>query len=269
MTKTILITGSTAGIGLHTARKLIADGHRVLLHGRNAEKLASLEQELGDGAPQVSPSTYCADLSKLSDVAKLAEAVAADHPQLDVLINNAGVFGSPSVRAVDGVDIRFVVNTIAPYVLAHRLRGNLGPNGRIVNLSSAAQAPVDIRAFAEDLGLSDNAAYAQSKLALTMWTAGLAKRWGKDDPLVVSVNPGSLLATKMVKDAFGVAGNDINIGVDILCRAALSDEFAGASGKYFDNDARRFGPPHRDASNGERVAAVLVALDEALTNVVA
>ena len=66
-------------------------------------------------------------------------------------------------------------------------------------------------------------------------------------PVFFAVNPESLLATKMVKEGFGMSGKDIRIGADILVRAALSDEFAGASGQYFDNDKGRFAPPHPDA----------------------
>ncbi len=84
--------------------------------------------------------------------------------------------------------------------------------------------------------LDDMGAYAQSKLAITMWSRIMAEKL-KDGPMIVAVNPGSLLASKMVKEGFGVAGNDLSIGADILTRATLSDEFANASGKYFDNDS--------------------------------
>ncbi|MEM1345764.1 MAG: oxidoreductase, partial [Pseudomonadota bacterium] len=76
------------------------------------------------------------------------------------------------------------------------------------------------------------------------------------------VNPGSLLGTNMVRDAFGTSGNDIRIGVDILMRAALSEEFSDASGRYFDNDAGRFGPAHPDAADPARCEAVLRAVAE-------
>lgn len=86
MTKTILITGATDGIGLLTAKTLAADGHTVLLHGRSDEKLEAAAQEVGG-----SPETYRADLSDLDEVASLAQEIRARHERLDVLINNAGV----------------------------------------------------------------------------------------------------------------------------------------------------------------------------------
>ncbi|MCH9684249.1 MAG: oxidoreductase, partial [Deltaproteobacteria bacterium] len=72
---------------------------------------------------------------------------------------------------------------------------------------------------------------------------------------------GSMLGTKMVKDAFGVAGDDIGIGADILVRAALADEFAAASGRYFDNDARRFASPHPDALDAGKCDEVVRAVE--------
>ena len=105
MTKTILITGATDGIGLLTAKKLTADGHRVLLHGRNTAKLEAAAQKVGG-----QPETYSADLSDLSAVRSLAEVIRSNHDRLDVLINNAGVLKAPQTTLENGLDIRFVVN---------------------------------------------------------------------------------------------------------------------------------------------------------------
>jgi NAD(P)-dependent dehydrogenase (short-subunit alcohol dehydrogenase family) len=254
--KTILITGATDGIGRETARALAADGHRVLIHGRNTEKLDAIACALGGAA------TYRADLSRLHEARAFARAVRADHDRLDVLINNAGVYKTPDALTADGLDIRFAVNTVAPYILARGLLPILPAEGRIVNLSSAAQAPVDLAALAGDRSLGAGQAYAQSKLALTMWTNALAAELGPDGPVAVSVNPGSLLGTKMVREAFGMSGNDVRIGVDILVRAALSDEFADATGRYFDNDAGRFDAPHPDASDPTRCEAVMRRIEE-------
>jgi NAD(P)-dependent dehydrogenase (short-subunit alcohol dehydrogenase family) len=101
----------------------------------------------------------------------------------------------------------------------------------------------------------------QSKLALTIWSQALAQELGTNGPVTVAVNPGSLLATKMVKEGYGIAGNDIGIGADILVRAATTEEFAEASGRYFDNDAGRFAPPHADASDPVKVTAVVQVIE--------
>jgi len=247
MTKTILITGSTDGIGLETAKILSQSGHNILLHGRNAAKLADAKAMLEAFAGHGSIETYVADLSDMPAVEAFAAAVTARHERIDVLINNAGVFAVPDPRTAAGLDIRFAVNTIAPYLLTRRLLPLLDKSARVVNLSSAAQSPVDLNALAGNASLSDSAAYGQSKLALTMWSRSLADETAPDGPMIVAVNPGSFLGTKMVREAYGSKGNDVGIGVDILVRAALSEEFADASGLYFDNDSGQFARPHPDA----------------------
>lgn len=248
MAKTILITGATDGIGFETAKLLVSEGHKVLVHGRSAEKLERVSSELG-------VQGYRADLSSFSETAALAEAVKADHAQVDVLINNAGILKAPQEETADGLDLRFVVNTPTPYQLTKAVLEVMPKDGRVVNLSSAAQAPVDLKAMAAFAGQSAMEAYAQSKLAITMWSRELAAEM-PEGPLVVAVNPGSLLASKMVKEGFGVAGSDLGIGADILRRAALSDEFLGKSGAYFDNDSGQFTNPHSDAMNAAKSTAV-------------
>lgn len=254
MQKTILITGSTDGIGLETAKALLAKGHRVLLHGRNEKKLATVAQSLNNDDLIES---YVADLSDMQAVETLAADVMAKHDRLDVLINNAGVFKTSAPITTDGLDIRFVVNTIAPYLLTKQLMPLLGTSARVINLSSAAQAPVNLQALAGKVQLSDGEAYAQSKLAITAWTYALAQSSMEDGLIFVAVNPGSFLGSKMVKEAYGMAGKDIGIGADILTRAALSDEFANASGKYFDNDSGQFAPPHPDALNLQKTQEII------------
>ncbi|WP_271274552.1 SDR family NAD(P)-dependent oxidoreductase [Aliamphritea hakodatensis] len=263
MRKTILITGSTDGIGLLTAEKLLTAGHRVILHGRSQTKLEQARQRLAD-INHEAVSGYLADLSDMAQVRALAASIRQDQPQLDVLINNAGIYKTPVTRTKEGLDIRFAVNTLAPYLLTKELLPLLGSNGRVINLSSAAQAPVDLSALAGEIPLTDGPAYAQSKLAITMWSRQLGLQHSNTGPMIVAVNPGSLLASKMVKDAFSIPGSDLSIGADILIRAALSEEFANASGEYFDNDARCFSTPHADALNTGKVSAVTDAIEAIL-----
>ena len=76
-----------------------------------------------------------------------------------------------------------------------------------------------------------------------------------------------MLGSKMVKDAFGVAGGDLRIGADILTRAALSNEFETASGKYYDNDSGRFASPHPDALEPQKLEEVAHAIDSVLVDI--
>lgn len=143
--KTILITGATDGIGLETAKTLGRQGHRILMHGRSPQKLTAAETAVA--AVGAVNDTFQADLSDLAQVIILANAVMARHTHVDVILNNAGVLKAPQTTTTDGLDIRFAVNTYAPYLLAIRLLPVLADNGRVVNLSSAAQAPVSMSAL--------------------------------------------------------------------------------------------------------------------------
>jgi NAD(P)-dependent dehydrogenase (short-subunit alcohol dehydrogenase family) len=260
MSKTILITGSTDGIGLKTAESLLDLGHTVLLHGRSEEKLEKTRSALTEGRSEASVESYCADLSDLTAVSKLAHNIQTNHKAMDVVINNAGIFKTNETRTSDGLDVRFVVNTLAPYLLTRRLLPCLSESSRVINLSSAAQAPVDLNALQGKTPLSHDQAYAQSKLAITMWSFHLANTLNPS-PIIVAVNPASFLASKMVVEAYGVAGNDLSIGSDILVKAATSEEFASASGRYFDNDNRRFSSPHPDALDEGKNAKLVGVLD--------
>jgi NAD(P)-dependent dehydrogenase (short-subunit alcohol dehydrogenase family) len=259
--KTILITGSTDGIGRLTAQKLVELGHRVLIHGRNASQLASTQTELGAKSVDV----FQADLSDLSQVEGLASEIQAKYDKIDVIINNAGVLKTSQTRTSAGLDVRFVVNTLAPYLLTKRLLPLMkGPSGRVINVSSAAQAPVSLEALRGTKRLGDDmSAYAQSKLALTAWTHAWAQQIPKG-PLMISVNPGSLLATKMVTEGFGVAGKDVNQGADILVSLAMDESHRKHHGEYFDNDRGAYGKPHRDANDAQKTALLMAAMDDML-----
>jgi len=208
MSKTILITGATDGIGLVTAKMLADQGHTLLLHGRSPAKLEAAAAEVSGTVPV---ETYLADL------------------------------------------------------LTRKLLPIMGAASRVVNLSSAAQAPVDSAALRGNRQLGDMDAYSQSKLAITMWSRGMADEM-PDGPVIVAVNPGSLLASKMVKEGFGIDGNDLSVGADILCRAALSDEFASASGKYFDNDSGQFAPIPHGGQDSAKCAALIAEIDTIIAN---
>lgn len=268
MKKTILLTGATDGIGLETAKMLLAQGHTVLLHGRNQDKLNIVQASLNADYPQASTATYIADLSDMAQVNTLAQSVLADlqnaNKILDIVINNAGVYKLANITTVNGLDARFTVNTLAPYLLTKALLPVMNTQSRVVNVSSAAQTSVNFDSLVGNKPLSDSAAYAQSKLAITMWSRHLGLALKGNGPLVVAVNPKSLLGSKMVKDAYGLAGGDLKLGADIFCRAALSDEFKDATGLYFDNDAERFAPPHPDALNPAKNQQLVDTLDSLL-----
>lgn len=266
MTKIILITGATDGIGLATAAQLVKLGHRVLLHGRNKTKLENAKQQLVALNKDAHIETYRADLSVLKEVKALAEEVSGNHKKLDVLVNNAGVYVVNERVSPDGLDTRFVVNTIAPYLLTKLLLPLLGGSGRVINLSSAAQASFNPNELMINSNQSDGIVYAQSKLALTMWSISLADTLKENGTVVIAVNPGSMLGSKMVKEAYGVNGKDIQIGANILCDLALNDQYEIASGQYFDNDIGRSARPHPDALDAQKNQRVVDVIESMLAN---
>jgi len=264
MSKAILITGSTDGIGKLTALKLAREGHTVYLHGRNADKLNTVVAECKTSSGNDKISGFVADFSVLNDVRAMADKVKQTVPNLDVLINNAGVYKSAVAKTIDGLDIRFSVNYLAPYLLTNAILPLLksGSASRIINLSSAAQAPVSLDALKGALLLSEMDAYAQSKLALTMWSRYLAV--AEPDLTVIPVNPGSLLNTNMVMEGWGFHRSSADKGRDILYDLAVSEKYTNASGKYFDNDLGDFGAMHPSGESEQAVNALISKTNEIL-----
>ena len=263
MKQVILLTGATDGLGRLAADMLAQRGHDLILHGRDQARLNALVSSLSEGKGPQQITGVVGDLSCLEDVKQMAERLCQDHATIDVIINNAGVLKAPNYQTEDDLELRFAVNTIAPFLLTHLLLPKMPIGGRVVNLSSAAQRPVDLARLARYSEMDDMDAYAMSKLAITCWTNAMAKRL--PDLVFVSVNPASLLATKMVKEGFGIDGHDPQTGGEVITKAALDDAFATASGRYFDNDSGCFADPHGDALDDEICDAITSSIEQILT----
>jgi len=266
--KTILITGSTDGIGKMAAFRFVEAGYEVILHGRNPAKLAETIKEIQTATGSKNIQSFVSDFSDLNSVRQMVDAIKQEVPKLDILINNAGIFKSNAPSTADGFDIRFVVNYLAPFVLTKNLLPVLakGKAPRIINLSSAAQAPVSLDALKGNVALSAQEAYAQSKLALTMWSFNLAHL--RSDMVVIAVNPGSLLNTKMVKEAYGNHWSPAEKGSNILFDLAISEEYENSSGRYFDNDKGTvkgfFAPAHPDTENLSKIENLISTTEHIL-----
>lgn len=266
MKRSILITGSTDGIGKLVAVQLAKEGHDIYLHGRNATKLSEVVEEIKSQAPTGNIKGYVADFSDLDAVKEMASQVKSEVPKLDVLINNAGIYKSVKADNKNGFDIRMVVNYLAPYILTKELLPLLkkGKAPRLINLSSAAQSPVSEDVLLGKQKESSNETYAQSKLALTMWSFRLAET--QPDIAVIPVNPGSLLNTNMVKEAFGHHWSSADKGSNILYDLAVSEVYNDVTGKYFDNDKGAFGNAHPDAYNNKKIDNLIKVTENILAD---
>lgn len=259
MSKTIMITGSTDGIGKLAAIKVAQSGHQIILHGRNPEKLSKVLEEIKSVSENQNITGYVADFSKLEDVKKMAIKIKEEQSSIDVLVNNAGIFKIAHTIAENGLDLRLVVNYLAPYVLTTALLPLLqqSTNPRIINLSSAAQSTVSKQFFEKNSRLSDNEAYAQSKLAILLWSFDFAKK--HPEVTTIALNPGSLLNTKMVKEAYGKHWSTADKGADIIIDLATNSKFADSSGKYFDNDKGSFNEAHPDAYEDQKIESLITS----------
>jgi len=262
MGKRILITGSTDGIGKLAAEKLAKAGHVVYLHGRNEQKLNKVTAELRHITGNESISGYVADFSNLSAVRKMSEQITQDLSSLDVLINNAGVFLAPNPTNENGIDLRMVVNYLAPFIQTNYLLRLLrkGKAPRLINLSSAAQASVDMELLTGAEKVSPQESYAQSKLAILMWSFYLAKQ--EPNITITALNPGSLLNTNMVREAYGKFWSPAAKGANIIYEIAVSEKYSGVSGKYFDNDSGDFSQAHSDAYDEKLINALIAQTEE-------
>jgi NAD(P)-dependent dehydrogenase (short-subunit alcohol dehydrogenase family) len=235
--KTILVTGSTDGVGRLVAERLVADGAHVLVHGRDARRGEGLVEKVAEGGAGKA-SLYLADLASLAEVRKLAAAVLRDHDRIDVLINNAGIGFVPVERTLtaDGFELRFGVNYLAGFLLAHLLLPTLiaSAPARIVNVSSIGQAPIDF----DDLQMEKNwpggrVAYSRSKLAQILFTLDLAEELADKGVTVTAVHPATFMDTRMVADAGITPLSTVEEGAEAILALAVGPQHAGTTGAYF------------------------------------
>jgi NAD(P)-dependent dehydrogenase (short-subunit alcohol dehydrogenase family) len=233
--RTIVITGATDGLGKGLARELAPSGARLILHGRNEEKGRALLEEL---QPEASAelSWRRADLASLNEVRGLAGELL-DEDSLDVLVNNAGVgTAGPRDESADGYELRFAVNYLAPFLLTRRLLPLIRSSApaRIVNVTSAGQAPIDFDDVMLERGYSGVQAYGQSKLALVMFTFDLAEELEGSGVTAKCLHPGTYMPTNMVRDQGVRPVTPLEDGIVATMRLISSPEVEDVNGHYFD-----------------------------------
>lgn len=232
---TVLVTGATDGIGYATARRFVDDGATVYLHApdrRSGDD--AVTRMVKDGAEPLRLHLVVADFTRLDEVADLADILTLTLPQLDVLVNNAAVAGPERHTCTgDGHEMAFQVNYLAAYLLTTKLVPKLASaRGRVVNVSSATHHGGNV--FWKSPGggykYSPLAAYAQSKLALTMYTKSLAEASGALFT-ALSVHPGAF-ATRLLP-LYARIGQSAEEAAPILTTLA-SPTNAVVDGGYYD-----------------------------------
>jgi len=260
---TVLITGATSGLGRYVAFELVRSGHVVLAHGRDPGRTESLVEELrteGDA------EAFVADLASLAQVRELGAHVADAHPDLDVLINNAGVgAGSPGAArelSADGHELRLAVNYLAPVALTRALLPVLRANApaRIVNVGSVGQDPVDFDDIEFRRGYDGFAAYRRAKFALAAHTFTLAEELADTGIAVNVLHPATFMDTAMVREGGVTPWNTVADGAPGVLALATEDLGTGA---YFDGTNRA--RAHETTYDGEVQRRLAAVTDQLLT----
>ena len=219
--KTILITGSTDGVGRVVARRRASPQNHLLVHGRDRARGASLIEEIARAGG--SAEFIEADFASLADVSWLANAVSKRTPRLDLLINNAGIGSAPPQRqeSIDGHELRFAVNYLAGFLLTHLLRPAF-----VVNVSSAGQQAIDFDDVMLTKDYTGARAYCQSKLAQIMHAFDLAVEGVHANVL----HPSHYMDTNLIRQSGRTPLSTTEEGADAIIH--LSTEWR--SGLYFD-----------------------------------
>jgi NAD(P)-dependent dehydrogenase (short-subunit alcohol dehydrogenase family) len=257
--RTAVVTGASSGLGSEIALDLARRGWRLVLPVRaevRAKELVAAAEAMGSPAPLV---VEC-DLSDHAAVRRMCAAVAEAGP-LDLVVDNAAAGGGtdPSPRETNaaGVELRMAVNAVTPHLIARELAGALTPSGRIVQVGSMGQLPLDLDDLNFEHGYEGVTAYCRSKVALVMSAIELARR---GVPVNV-VHPAREMPTRMVRESALTVRSTLDDGTLAVLRVALDSELAGVRGAYFHRFDRA--EPHEQALDPRARERVVAWLEEA------
>jgi NAD(P)-dependent dehydrogenase (short-subunit alcohol dehydrogenase family) len=232
--KTILVTGSTDGVGRWVASRLAAQGATVLVHGRNRERGERVVADIRNSGGHA--ALYAADFASIAETRALAETLQRDFNSLDVLINNAGLGGGGSARETsrDGHELRFAVNYLSGFLLTRLLLPLLmrSAPSRIVNVASVGQQAIDFNDVMLAHGYSAYRAYCQSKLAQVMFTFDLAEELDGKGVTVNCLHPATFMDTTMVREAGVTPMSSVEDGGRSILNLVLSQD--GKTGGYYE-----------------------------------
>lgn len=187
MSKTIVITGASDGIGAAAARTLKARGHNVVVVGRDPVKTKAI-------ATEISAPFEIADFADLDQVAKLAESLNSKYENIDVLANNAGVMFGTFAKTADGFERTFQVNHLAPFLLTHLLHDKLIANkATVINTSSMTNlmwGELDLTDLNNENNYDEKRAYGTAKLCNILFTKEFDRRYRSTGINAVAFHPG-------------------------------------------------------------------------------
>ncbi len=233
--KTVLVTGSTDGLGKEVARQLGALGAFVIVHGRNQERGEEVVRAIQAAGPGAA-AFHRADLGALDGVNAFAERILETYDRLDVLINNAAaVSGAERQTSADGHELAFAVNYLAHFLLTYRLLPLLEASApaRIVNVSSMGQTPIDFTDVMLERSYNPGDAYRRSKLAQIMFTIDLAAELDAAHVTVNSLHPARSMTTARVINGGFQPLSSVEEGAEATMQLAVSPALLGRSGLYF------------------------------------
>jgi retinol dehydrogenase-12 len=276
--KTCLITGATSGIGYGIAKGLASLNHDLILIGRDQSRGQQVVEQLRNHSQNAAITYHNIDLCSQKQIRQACEEIRSKHPQIDVLINNAGVWTSRCELTEEKIEKQFAVNHLAYFLLTHILYPNVArsPDGRIINIGSDSHKFGRINF--DDLNLERSyhglKAYGQSKLANLLFTYELHRIKKDDHVSVYCVQPG------LVKTDIGVkhtnpfhalmwklrrlGGVTSEKAAETAIYLATSPEAAGRSGLYWD----RLKPkPSSQRSNNAEDATRLWKMSERLCGI--
>lgn len=251
--RTALVTGATAGIGYETALRLAKAGATVVVHARTPQRgQETIDRMVEDGADPRRLTTVVADFTDLGQVRAMAAEVADGQPSIDLLVNNAAMAG-PERRTLteDGHEITWQVNYLAHFLLTRLLAAPLAavPGSRVVNVSSSLHRTgnIDWTDLTRARRYSRVAVYAQSQLALTVFSKALAER----GQTAVSLHPG-MIDTALLP-LYGTTGRPVGEGAAAVLNLCHPGHHVD-NGAYYDHlTAAQPGPGALDRRSPRRL----------------
>ncbi len=234
--RTVVVTGPTVGgLGFHTALELARRGARVALAGRSPSKVDEAAEKIRAELPDAQLETLQVDLSDLTSV-RHAAAAAARLGAIDVLVNNAGVMGTPYSRTVDGLELQMATNHFGPFLLTGLLLPQLvaSGDGRVVTVSSLMHATARTAPLGDPRQQEGRylrwPVYAQSKLANLLFTGELERRFrAADEPVkALAAHPGFSGTHLAANGQFGRGTGGVASILDATVKAVSQSPEAGA-----------------------------------------